>query len=316
MRIIRLIPIFFGAVFHVTAVAQSFPGFLEGTWKVANGNSYEHWDLVSEKSLRGFMFRMDMGMPVVSEYLEINQQGEDIIYRATVLDQNQGESIPFTLSAKDSIFSFENPAHDFPTIIRYKPLTMDRISVFVGTETEGFEFEMMKPVPEQENLLRTVQSTIDTLPSGELMLKQEIVIQAPLEAAWSAYTSPEAWKKWVTPVVDIDFRINGTIRSHYNPGATIGDDGTITIHILNYIPEKQITMQAEIGEGFPEFIRENAENLYSIVEFDQVSDHSTRVRLYGMGYGTDPQWQEFMQFFIQGNELSLNNLKDFLEAGL
>lgn len=118
-------------------------------------------------------------------------------------------------------------------------------------------------------------------------------------------------------VRDFNFQhLSNDIRSHYNPEASIGDEGTITIHILNYLPEKQITMQAEIGEGFPEYIRKNAENLYSIVQFDQINDHATRVQLYGLGYGTDPQWQEFIQFFIQGNKMTLNNLKKFLKAGL
>lgn len=311
-----LLLLLLGTFIHAISKAQSFPGFLEGTWKVVDGNSYEHWDLVSQKSLRGFMFKIEMGLPVVSEYLEINQQGDDIIYTATVLDQNQGESIPFTLTLKDSAYSFENKEHDFPRIIRYKPTTNDRISVFVGTESDGFELEMLRADRAQKNWMQTAQSTVDTLPSGELMLKQEILINTSLEKAWKAYTSAEVWKKWVTPVVDIDFRINGTIRSHYNPEASIGDEGTITIHILDYVPNKQITMQAEIGEGFPEIIRDNAKNLYSIVEFDQISEHSTKVSLYGLGYGTDPQWQEFLQFFTQGNEMTLNSLKEFLESEL
>jgi len=303
-----------GIFLQVSTMAQSFPGFLEGTWKVADENSYEHWDLVEPGTLKGFMFRMEMGLPVVSEYLEIHRKGEEVIYSATVLDQNTGESIPFILIRKDSAYSFENPEHDFPKIIRYKPLTNNRVSVYVGTENEGFELEMLKAGSGQMNLPRTAESTLDTLPSGELILIHEITINSPVEKVWMAYASPEIWKKWVTPVVDMDFRINGTIRSHYDPSAKIGDEGTITNHILNYIPEKLITMQAEIGEGFPGFIRENEKNLYSIVKFHKISETSTRLVLYGMGYGTGPQWQKFIQFFIQGNEMTLNNLKDLLES--
>jgi len=56
-------------------------------------------------------------------------------------------------------------------------------------------------------------SQTDTLPSGELILQQEIVINTSVEKAWSAYTTPEGWTKCVTPIVEMDFKINGTIKS-------------------------------------------------------------------------------------------------------
>jgi hypothetical protein len=52
-------------------------------------------------------------------------------------------------------------------------------------------------------------SKIDTLPSGELMLTQEIIINTSVDKIWKAYTDPVEWKKWVTPLVEMDFKING-----------------------------------------------------------------------------------------------------------
>ena len=156
-------------------------------------------------------------------------------------------------------------------------------------------------------------SQTDTLPSGELMLKQEIVINTSVEKVWDAYTTPEGWKSWVTPIVEMDFKINGTIKSHYDSTATIGDKGTIVNHILNYIPYKQITMQAELNENFPIFMIGEEKNLYSIVDFDKLSDHQTKLTIYGIGYKNEQQWIDLLKFFIQGNEMSLNKLKNYLE---
>lgn len=156
-------------------------------------------------------------------------------------------------------------------------------------------------------------SKIDTLPSGELMLTQEIVINASTSKLWRAYTEPEEWRKWVTPVVEIDFKINGTIKSHYDSTATIGDKGTIITHILNYIPQKQITMQAELSENFPEFMKGEEKNLYSIVVFEQLSDIQSKLTIYGVGYKNEQQWRDLLKSFIQGNEMTLNKLKHFLE---
>jgi uncharacterized protein YndB with AHSA1/START domain len=156
-------------------------------------------------------------------------------------------------------------------------------------------------------------SKTDTLPSGELMLTQEITINTTVDKIWKAYTDPEEWKKWVTPVVEIDFKINGTIKSHYDPTATIGDKGTIVNHILNYIPNKQITMQAELNENFPEFMKGEEKNLYSIVELEKINENQTKLTIYGIGYKNEQQWLDLLKFFIQGNELTLNNLKKHLE---
>lgn len=160
---------------------------------------------------------------------------------------------------------------------------------------------------------QSVNSHLDTLPSGELILRQEIVIHAPLTRVWKAYTDTSDWKKWVTPVVEMDFRTNGYIKTHYNAQSKIGDEGTIVIHILNYIPMHQITMQAEIGSYFPAFLRNEEKNLYSIVEFNEINENSTQVVLYGIGYKNQPQWRELLNFFIKGNEMTLNKLKKFTE---
>lgn len=158
-----------------------------------------------------------------------------------------------------------------------------------------------------------VINRIDTIPSGELMLTQEIIINAPVDKVWNAYTLPEEWKKWVTPVVEMDFKINGTIKSHYDTTASIGDKGTIINHILNYIPYKQITMQAELNDNFPAFIKGEERNLYSIVEFEKSDENKTRLTLYGIGYKNEQKWHQLLNFFIQGNEMTLNKLKEYLE---
>ncbi|MGV8138136.1 MAG: hypothetical protein AB2L20_23240 [Mangrovibacterium sp.] len=91
------------------AVAQSdFPDFLQGTWKMENTETYEHWDKLNSNTLKGFSYKTKNGQMIISEYLDIYKNGNEIIYSATVLDQNQGNSIHFALTKADSAFTFEN----------------------------------------------------------------------------------------------------------------------------------------------------------------------------------------------------------------
>ncbi|MGC9472393.1 MAG: SRPBCC family protein [Bacteroidales bacterium] len=156
-------------------------------------------------------------------------------------------------------------------------------------------------------------SRTDTLPSGELMLRQEILIDAPVARVWDAFTRPADWQQWVSPVVEMDIRNNGYIRSHYSKDARIGDPGTVVIRILTLAPGELLVMQAETGDNFPAFIREKEKDLYSIFRFEPVNEETTQVVLYGTGYLNEPGWTEFMQFFIHGNESTLNRLKAYLE---
>lgn len=177
-----------------------------------------------------------------------------------------------------------------------------------GNWKKNRSYEWVKKVTDEN-----ISSKIDTLPSGELMLTQSIIINASVDNLWKAYTTAEGWKKWVTPVVDIDFRINGTIKSNYDSTSKIGDKGTIVNHILNYIPYKQITMQAELEENFPQFMKGEEKNLYSIVYFEKLRKNKTKLIVYGIGYKNEKQWRDLLKFFIQANEMTLNKLKTILE---
>jgi len=443
---------------------QSLPEFLQGTWKVENKGTYEEWEIVTTREYVGSSYKIKDGNKVILENLTIRSSENSVIYTATVLNQNQGKGIEFTLNQIDeNTVSFENPNHDFPKKIIYQKITDKQVYVQVlGKDEKGFSYNIFKVkteipkwyladlknqigvweadnksyksenepfekyviewtwgvdatsikgnlygkiddkasgnfcefiqywdaeenraklfqvglgglsgigtvLPIDQNETSVVQnfdgpktkgyiekhssiingqqktttsfekdslgnwiekrtyvwnkkeisekatSQTDTLPSGELMLTQTIIINAPVTKLWNAYTTPEVWKKWVTPVVEMDFKINGTIKSHYDSTATIGDKGTIVTHILNYIPYKQITMQAELDENFPAFMIGEEKNLYSIINFEKLSESKTKLTIYGIGYKNEQQWLDLLTFFIQGNEMTLNKLKKVIE---
>ena len=118
--------------------AQSLPEFLQGTWKVENKETYEHWDKINDNNFKGFSYKMKDGKMVVTEYLEIKRSDKEVIYTATVLNQNQGIGIDFKLTPSDSLYSFENPSHDFPKFIRYQSISENKITATVGTEEDNF----------------------------------------------------------------------------------------------------------------------------------------------------------------------------------
>ena len=91
--------------------------WLEGTW-AKEGESVEIWKRQPDGSYLGKGGSIEAGDTVYFETLEIRIQEGDIYYLPDV-DHNQGP-VPFKLTHHDlNTWTFENPEHDFPTLIRY-----------------------------------------------------------------------------------------------------------------------------------------------------------------------------------------------------
>jgi len=156
----------------VPAFSQvSMPYFLEGTWKMENREVYEVWEAPENGKMNGYSFRIREGVEVITEYLEIKYRGNDMIYTATVLNQNEGRGIEFVLNRPDSLtLSFENPDHDFPKVIQYQKRSDFEIYVQVSDGGErGFAYKMDKQLAES-----TVEITTVSNPNYDTALAEKL----------------------------------------------------------------------------------------------------------------------------------------------
>lgn len=95
-----------------------------GEWekKDSLGILTENWKPLDDSTYVGTSyFVINKKDTVHSEQIELMEQEEHLIYRATVKGENNNMPIPFQLTSdKDSLLVFENPKHDFPQKIQYK----------------------------------------------------------------------------------------------------------------------------------------------------------------------------------------------------
>lgn len=158
-----------------------------------------------------------------------------------------------------------------------------------------------------------IKSTVVTTQAGELVLLQEVLVEAPISKVWAAYTTEAGWTAWASPLAKIDLRAGGTIRTHYDSTAMVGDPGTNTLHVINYVPERLLTLQAELGERWPEAMKLDAEYLMNVIVFDSTGANQTKIFSYGVGYRDAEAHSELMDFFIPANEALFGKLKAALE---
>lgn len=120
--------------------------FIVETWKIENKETYEAWNWVSDSEYIGESYKIQNGKKTITENLALKVVGNEIIYQATVPNQNEGQTIAFTLNplVKDK-FSFENLKHDFPKKIQYQKLSATKILVNVfGEDDQGFSYTIIK----------------------------------------------------------------------------------------------------------------------------------------------------------------------------
>jgi len=178
----------------------------------------------------------------------------------------------------------------------------------------GFPLVLVAQNPNESSPKRVV-SVVDSSQTNNMIVRQSFEINVSLDSVWNAYTTAKGWENWATSIAEMDFKVNGLIRTNYNKNGKIGDESTITLHIINYIPKRMLTLQAELTKNFPEFMKQDEKDLFNMVLFEEISPTKTKVISYGIGYKNNEKYMSLMKFFIQGNEQSYLNLISYLETG-
>lgn len=107
---------------------------LDGVWIMKKGNVAigEAWVKVNDKLLQGSGFYLKGNDTIVTERVALKKMNNEIVYTSTVMDQNNQQPVDFKLtSARNNIFVFENPVHDFPKRIVYEFVGEDSIHAFI-----------------------------------------------------------------------------------------------------------------------------------------------------------------------------------------
>ena len=125
----------------------SFPHFLVGDWKVENRESYEHWDKLNEKLLKGFSYTKQSDLPKVLEYMEIQQQIDTIFYKVNIPGQHEGQTFTFTQHVLGKQWIYENPINDFPKTIIYEQLETDTLQIYLKNEEHEISYKLIRQQP-------------------------------------------------------------------------------------------------------------------------------------------------------------------------
>jgi len=125
-------------------------------------------------------------------------------------------------------------------------------------------------------------------------------IEAPVAEVWNAFTNSEGLRRWWAPLAEIELAIGGAIRSSFDPGGSLGDEGTIVHTILAFDPGRMIALRPTgYPDAFPFAAAMRA--TWTVFYLDEVASMRTRITIVGLGYSNDDDSQKLRAFFEPAN---------------
>ncbi|XUU61059.1 SRPBCC family protein [Erythrobacter sp. HA6-11] len=144
---------------------------------------------------------------------------------------------------------------------------------------------------------------------GTRTLIHEAVIDAPVADVWASLSTEEGWKMWGPSKAWFDLRLGGSIETSYYPDAVQGDPRNIVHRIIAFVPERMMALQVvQAPENGPVSL-ETIKQTWGVYELEPISEIQTRMRIIGLGYGSDETSSRMIEFFKTGNVYSINLLK-------
>lgn len=121
---------------------------LPGQWKMTDQDDIESWELHRD-FLKGVVMEISESDTIITEEIKIIDLNGQLIYEATVKNQNEGKPIAFQLVHSESNkWIFENTGHDFPQQIEYLFVTNDSLVATIKGEligkTKSIEFVYLR----------------------------------------------------------------------------------------------------------------------------------------------------------------------------
>lgn len=141
----------------------------------------------------------------------------------------------------------------------------------------------------------------------------EAIVKAPVEAVWKVWTTAEGFKAIGVAHAEVDLRVGGLMRTHYDPKGVLGDEGTIENKIIAYEPLRMLAVRIHKPPAkFP--FKTAWRDTWTVVTLTDLGDGRTHVRCAGIGYTADPESQAMRRFFKMGNDFTLKKLQAHFDS--
>lgn len=142
----------------------------------------------------------------------------------------------------------------------------------------------------------------------------EVVVPAPVEAVWRAYTTREEIEAWmVASSSEYELRIGASWRTSSDERSNLEDETVIHNEVLAFDPGRMLairTVKAPADFPFPTAILDT----WTVLYLETVDESHTKVTTRMFGFNDTKESQEMRAFFQWGNAYELEKLAEYLST--
>ena len=124
---------------------------------------------------------------------------------------------------------------------------------------------------------------------------------------WKLFTTSAGYQRIGVAQAEVDLKVGGTIRTHYDPKGRLGDANTIVNQILAYEPERMLALR--LKQAPANFAHKDAiDTIWTVIYLNPAGEGMTQVRIVGLGYNDSPASQATAKFFAEANRSTLDHI--------
>lgn len=146
----------------------------------------------------------------------------------------------------------------------------------------------------------------------ERAIVKQVVVKAPVEAVWNAWTTTEGIKSFFAPDAWVEARPDGPFEIYINPYAEPGMKGADNMRFLALQDRKMISYTWNAPPSLPEARQQRT---VVIVRFAPVGDNETQVTMTHLGWGDGGEWDKAYAYFDKAWGFVLANLQKRFAEG-
>ena len=147
---------------------------------------------------------------------------------------------------------------------------------------------------------------------AERSIDKEVLVAAPIEAVWQAWTTKAGIESFFAPEAQIDARVGGAFHIHINPLGVAGEKGADDMRFLALQAPTMLSFDWNAPPSLPEVRKQRT---FVIVRLAAVDDKTTKVNLHHTGWGEGGEWEKAFTYFDRAWGNVLANLKARFETG-
>jgi uncharacterized protein YndB with AHSA1/START domain len=136
---------------------------------------------------------------------------------------------------------------------------------------------------------------------------KSLIVEAPIERIWAAFTTKEGLQKWAAPYAHVDLKVGGDYELLERPSEAVGRRGQEGTKMLAYLPPVMLSHSWLAPERYPE-VREGP--AWVVWRFEPQGNGFVRIRYTALGLGKGKAWENAFNELNIRMDFTMHTLRD------